>query len=161
MKTFPLWHAHDVSRTVSAACPLWQGDGVKTRMLCTGLWHTHTSPSTSGRQYLGGSGWQVCFFFFFFKIVKEYIWLGLKEKKNQLNWKYTEVELRWSNSSWHCCVIRTPNCLTELAFVVRGRRGGKTDSQPAENTCRHAKHNLRGREEVWLHVNSHKSTSVE
>lgn len=75
----------DMHVTCPAQCelyvPLWRGDGVKTRRLCTGLWHTDLPVQVEDTFQEEAD--EELFLFFSFKIVKEYIWLGSKEKKNK------------------------------------------------------------------------------
>lgn len=68
--------------------------------------------------------------------------VGLKKKKSiELKVYRCEAVLGVSLKqlfalSWHCCIIIYHLC--ELSGPHWGGREGKTDSQPAENTCRHA-----------------------
>lgn len=67
--------------------------------------------------------------------VKEHGWVN-KGKENTDWIEVVDVDLPYSQFEANVCFILA--LLDPASSSAWGRRGGKTDSQPAENTCRHA-----------------------
>lgn len=101
-----------------------------------------------GRQYLRGSKWK-----------------GLKKnKQKKLDFRfYTSSTVHFKQttaSSWHCCIVYTPICVSALLLSSEDEEEERLISNQQKTHADMQTQPERGYKEVWLYVDSHKSTSV-